>query len=567
MVLSVIWLALMMPGVLLGQPNDILRQGHQAFRARNYSQALALYRQHLRRQPNDTAAWNLVAATYYHLGQPRRALVLLNHSPADAPNRSQNLFYQGLAHDAIENIDAARRYLSMASRYRDEYGELAIFELLALEADLRNRSQALIWARRYRRRFPNGAHGAQVKQVSQQLRRGEAVNITNSQRSLYQTGTYLYHPWSLTKIPHFWQLDIGYDYAQGTRTNPAIDDNRRPTVEEGAGFEESSLRVKAAFGFGPLKNKETTLFLGYYYLQDWVTTRERIEIFLDEPTDFNYFPFRPDLQERTHRLFADLNSKFNPSWSIGLYSELEFVRAGSSLYPAPERPEIRQSSAVSHATRLIPWGQWTWSRGQRLLFYANFSKHIDQEQSDFSNQTYQLFESGDPFFSPAVAYIGDLWHNRLQIRADLFRFHYLYNDYWEEHYQTGLFAKAYYKWSHKFGIFARLGYYIDDYLYDQIKTNSCSFDVQLGSFNDRGVQCPRTDYGNLLAGGLTYSPEPNFLWRFFVSYLSHQNPDLKVYNEKKAEFVLSFSMGFPNTRENLHLLNRFTETSLDYEGL
>jgi len=550
-----------------GQEIDYLSQANDAFLEQKYDTALLYYRQHLRAYPKDATSWNLVAATHYHLGQPRRALQFLKRFQTQSEPRSHNLFYQGLAYDAIGQTAVALRYLAKASRYRDPFGALASFELVAILAAARETQAALQWAEHYQKHFPDGPQKAEVTEIKNQLRQGEAVNITESQRYQYQLGLFRHHPWSLINKPHFWLFQLGYHYAQGSRTNPAIDNNRRPIVDENAPFEDTALRIRAAFGLGPYQNKETQITLAYYYLQDWTTTRDRLETYLDEPLDFSYFPLRPDLQLRTHRLLADFHSQVQSRWSLGIYSHIEFVRSGSSLYPAPERPEIRKSLNVSYSTKFTPWVAWQMANNQQFQLYIPLEKTIDQEQSDFSRQNYRIFDSNDPFLSLALAHEGVLLNDQLSVRTDLYRFRYQFNDYWEDHVRTGFFSKANFRLNPRWSLMARLGLYVDDYNFPQIKTNSCDFQTQIGQLTDSGVNCTRVDHGQLFQGAIIYQPKPHLTWMASSHYLSHENPKLKVYNETRVEFLISFTIGFPGLKDTLGVMNRFTETSLSYEGL
>lgn len=549
-----------------GQEIDYLSRANNAFLEQQYDAALIYYRQHLRANPKDARTWNLVAATQYHLGQPRRALHFLKRFRVESEPKSHNLFYQGLAYDAIGQTAIALRYLAEASRYHDPFGALASFELVAILASARETAAAIQWAEHYQKNFPDGPQKSELAAIKTQLEQGEAVNITQSQRHQYHLGLFRHHPLSLINKPHFWLFQIGYYYAQGSRTNPAIDGSRRPIVDQNAPFEDTALRVRAAFGLGPYQNKETKINLAYYYLQDWATTRDRLETYITEPLDFSYFPFRPDLQLRTHRLLADFHSQVQSRWSLGIYSHIEFVRAGSTLYPAPERPEIRKSLNVSYSTKFTPWLTWQFVNNQLFQIYFPFEKTIDQEQSDFSRQNYQLFDSNEPFLSLALAHEGNFLSEQLTVRTDLYSFRSKFNDYWEDHVRTGFFAKAHFRLNPRWTMMARLGLYVDDYNFEQIKTNSCDFQTQIGQLTDRGVNCPRIDRGQFFQGAIIYRPKPHTAWMASTYYLNHENLELKVYNETRAEFLISLSIGFPGLKDTFGILNRFTETSLSYEG-
>ena len=119
-----------------------LQSARRAFKSQEYDAAIQQYRKHLRKNKSDYAAWNELAASYYHAGLPKRALRYLRRVAKRTRSISYNKYYQGLCLIAIGSQDGAKRTLQSAARYRDEYGSRAAFELGAMAYNERNAIEA-----------------------------------------------------------------------------------------------------------------------------------------------------------------------------------------------------------------------------------------------------------------------------------------------------------------------------------------------------------------------------------------------------------------------------------------
>ncbi|WP_132318379.1 tetratricopeptide repeat protein [Pseudobacteriovorax antillogorgiicola] len=541
------------PSLLFGQ--SLIEQGNKEFINKNYSLALDYYRKHLRSNPKDFEVWSLLGASYYHVGQVRRSLKALRKANPHTKNQSQNMYYQGIGYDALGQPNRARRYLVFAANFKDPFGALAMIELAGMEYDERNFKRTRYWAKRYLKQFPDGSYQSAMKDLLAKVKQGQYIPLSYTQRRQYQVSQFTNHRLSLYDKPHFWIFQAGADYATGTRSNPAIQD-QMPVVETGAGFEETAINLLAGFGLGPIQREDTAITLGYIYVQDWFTNSERIAVYFEDLSDFNYFPYRPDLQERHHKLFGEVVTAIAPKWDLGLYGHIQVTRSGSSLYPAPERPEIRQAIDVSQESSVIPWMAWRISNKHQLKFYLTLNKTIDLEQDANSKQTYSFFSSKDPFVSFGLGYNGLYLSKTLTFYSELYQYRLLTNNYWDEYERFGLYVSAKYRLTPEWHFLLKGSYYQDDYIYDQIKSGSCEFG-EGASISVEGVTCPRTDQGLWLQAGITLRPSPHDAWSAYAGLKNHTNEQLKVYDEQRYEVYFQYTLAFPSVERGSQYLNYY----------
>ena len=134
------------------------------------------------------------------------------------------------------------------------------------------------------------------------------------------------------------------------------------------------LYLAAGLGIGPIERKKSIVHFGYNYSQYWFSNIERLEVWMEEPTDIVYFPLRPDLMERKHQLYADAVRKFKNGIEVGAYGTGNIIIAGSEFLPAPEHPEIKESTNKSSAITVIPWVAWQYLGGNKLIFHLKLEK-------------------------------------------------------------------------------------------------------------------------------------------------------------------------------------------------
>ncbi|RYZ90767.1 MAG: hypothetical protein EOP04_02820 [Proteobacteria bacterium] len=236
-------------------------------------------------------------------------------------------------------------------------------------------------------------------------------------------------------MPHLWFYELGYNYARGERANPGY--NNGAIVEPNKAYEQYKLQAQVGFVLGPFKGANTQSHAGYIYSQDWYSDSERMETYMDEPSDIQYFPFRPDLMERRHRLFVETMGT-RGAFTFGGYGHWTYIRAGSDLFPAPERPEIRKSFDIGVETLFVPWMEWLYLPQHKLRFYLKFFKILNREQDDYSYKSYNLSSTSEsPFFSYTLQHESRFNLLDAKLKEEIFYHRLLYNDYWESHTLAG----------------------------------------------------------------------------------------------------------------------------------
>ena len=274
-----------------------LEKGTTEYRSQNYTRAIKSFRKHLRRHPGDYATWNYLGASYLYSGRPQKSLKILRRFLPKTRLQSFNLYHQGLSHKILDKPAAAERLLIQASRFSDEYGSRANFELAILAWQAGQTKKARRRANAYLKRPGSAIYRKKAQKLLQSIRKGVYTpDLRGAPLPDKETALYNYSNLSLLKgKPHFWFVRLGYAYDQGYVINP---DRERKLKKEP--FVVHELETQAGIGYGPIKQKDSTISFGYRYSQDWGADNDRILTWMDDPGDLEYFAFRPDLMERRH---------------------------------------------------------------------------------------------------------------------------------------------------------------------------------------------------------------------------------------------------------------------------
>ena len=531
-----------------------LKKANIAFKQQEYRKALKLYRKILRKNPKEYLVWNFLGASYYHTGKLKLALKTLKKVQKKTDAKSQNFYYQGLVYDAAGQKKTASEYLRRAMKGKSVSTTLAAIELAAFFNDKKQFAKARKLLKIHRRNMKKGPLVRTVDRLIRQLDTTSYRPIKESAR--YKRNIHLYKRdgLSLIESPHHWYFQTGANYTNGRRSNPAS--RNEGQVKTGVGFEDYLFHLAAGFGLGPYYSDKVATRLGYHYTQQWFTTSERLSVYFDEPGDFIYFPLRPDLQEREHKLFLETYSKLPYNLSLGAYGEVTILRSGSKVYPAPERDEIRKVTTISQGNSLVPWIAWNPAKNQKLSLHIYLNKSVNLEQSEFSFSSYSLGDATDPFFSFALGYEISLMDERLKLSGTVYNLQYLFNDFWEEYERFGTLARARFEIFGGLEVAASLNIYQDQYIYNQIKTGSCGFDEQVDSQD--GVSCPRDDTGFEANASLIYNLDKNQSLSISTYFKSHSNPDLRVFDEERLEIYGYYTLAFPGIDSISRYLGRFT---------
>lgn len=526
---------------------EALKAAQEEFQKQRFPSALNSLKAYLRKYPEDQDAWVWLGASYYHTGQASLGLTTLSKTKAKGELKSLRRYYIALCQDALGNSDRAKTLLEKQARSKDVLAEDALFELTVIEFESGETESVQKNLDDYKRRFADGRFEKPMDLIKSNLSQAGRMEVPGSRRSQYKATYFDTNPLSLVSLPHLWFYELGYNYRRGERSNPGYDQGR-PVVASGSAYEQYKLVAQAGFILGPFKGANTQSHAGYVYSQDWYSDSERMETYFDEPSDLQYFPFRPDLMERRHRLFVE-TSGTRGNWTFGGYGHWTYIRAGSDLFPAPERPEIRKSFDLGVETLFVPWVEWLYHPKNKLRLYLKFFKSLNREQDDYSYKTYNLSSSSEsPFFSYTLQHETQFSLLEARLKEEVFYHRYLYNDYWESYGLAGGSLQLQWKlWGNlRFSVAGSIAQ--ADFSSEVIRANSCT---DVGSEEDifaessGGVTCKRLDKITKFAAGASYVTNSQQSFAAIIRMDDRKNDKLIVYNESKFEVLFLYTHAFP----------------------
>jgi hypothetical protein len=551
-----------------GSPaSSTLAKAQSEFAKGSWETAIPLYKKHLKTSPTDFPSWSQLSAAYYHSGQIPLALSTLKKISGSAPDRSFNFFYQGMCLAVSGSETEAYKYWQYAANWPDEFGARALFEMAAsaYRSDDSQRSRQLFLT--YLQRFPRGPDAQGAKDTLKAMDEGRKIDPLKSfDRPDRELAMYKYHRWSLFNIPHFWQIEVGGTSTEGNGYEPNSNGNLGKKADSNAG-----LTVNASFGFGPTRQNHSTSFAGYTYKQNWITETNSIQNWVGNGFSMDNFPLRGDFLERTHQLFGDFRHQFNSNIFIGAYARIEFSRVGSSFFPSADSSSLKVVTSEKDTQLMIPWAGWTWSETSRSMFSLYLRKEIHNESLEHSNKTFDLTGStGSPTISLNLSHSEDFPSKRIETTFDLFKYEFIFNDFWLDYSRKGLLASADFKLYKGLGGEALIGMYQDDYKLPQFKTGTCKASnstTSTTSGEDPGrVSCTRSDSGNMFKFTLYYERSTNLLFK--ASYLTVENSsNLKVYSESKTVMMGSVVWAFPGTKRVARMTYRFADAAFTKDSL
>ncbi|MBC7530530.1 MAG: hypothetical protein H7318_03065 [Oligoflexus sp.] len=525
---------------------EALKPAQEEFTKQRYPTALALLRSYLREHPNDQDAWVWFGASYYHTGQAQLALTTLSKAKPKGDLRSLRRYYMALSYDALGKSEKAKTLLAQQAKSKDLFAEDALFELTVIEFEEGDASAAQKNIEDYNKRFPAGRYEKQIASVKEHLTEAGHTEVAGSRRAQYKASYFETNPLALVSIPHMWFYEIGYDYLRGERSNPGYR-NGLPIVQTGAAYETYALTTQAGFILGPFKGTGTQSHAGYIYSQNWFSDSERMDTYSKDPGDFQYFPFRPDLMERSHRLFVETEGS-RGHWNFGGYGHWTYIRAGSDLFPAPERPEIRKSFDLGIHTLFVPWIEYLYHPQHKLRFYLTFDKHLNREQDDYSYKSYNISSTSEsPFFSYTLQNESHFSFLDLKLKEEAYQHRYLYNDYWESYTETGFAGQIQFRLFQNFHFAIAASMAADDFSSQVIRSSSCTdVGTDFADTSGNAVTCKRIDQITKFAAGASYVNNSQQSFAAIFRYDDRKNDKLVVYNENKVEVLFIFTHAFPN---------------------
>ncbi|MBC7659058.1 MAG: tetratricopeptide repeat protein [Chitinophagaceae bacterium] len=542
------FLSLSIPAsIVKAQDRDLeaLKPAQEEFTKQRYSTALTLLRSYLRDHPNDQDAWVWLGASYYHTGQAQLALTTLLKAKPKSDLKSLRRYYLALSYDALGKSEKAKTLLAAQARSKDLVAEDALFELTVIQYEEGDMTGTQKNIEDYNKRFPDGRHEKQIMGLKDHLTEAGHSDVPGSRRAQYKATFFETNPMSIVSIPHLWFYEVGYDYARGARSNPGYN-GQTPTVQTNAAFEEYKLVTQAGLILGPFKGTGTQSHVGYIYSQNWFSDSDRMQTYTNDPGDFQYFPFRPDLMERTHRLFVETQGT-RGNWNFGGYGSWSYIRAGSDLFPAPERPEIRKSFDLGIVTVFVPWVEWLYTPQSKFRLYLTFEKHLNREQDSYSYKTYNIASTSEsPFMSFTLQHETRFTILDAQLKEEVFQHQYLYNDYWESYRSIGASASLQFRLWNNLHLAIAGSMATKNFDASVIRAVACSdIGVSVDQSTTAAVTCPRQDQITKFAAGASYVTNSQQSFAGIFRYNDQKNDKLIVYNENKVEILFVFTQAFP----------------------
>ncbi len=554
-------------------PSSYSAQGRAKFAQKKYDEAINLFRLHLRKSPRDYNVWNQLGAAYYHSGQPRKALRYLKHVERKTTEKSYNYYYQGICYIAAETPDKAKEYLNYAAqRFVDEYASRATFEMAAIEYNAKNKPRANYWLTLYMQRYPTGVYGPQAGRMLQSLRANQWLEkVEGTQKADQENALFKYNKLSLSPQAHYWFVQGGWESSDFSGQEPAPGGGLKPRA-----FQNMAALVNSGVGIGPWREGDMTAFGGYTYRQQWITDTDRISEWLDSPSDIEYFPLRGDLLERHHQFYGDFRRDVLGFLYYGVFGRYEFARIGSSFFPSPDNDELKKVLKISDTQLVIPWIGASYNDGMRTLLYLYMRKELNQDSPDHSNKSYDFGLSGSkPVMSLGLSHDMDFPEQDLTVGIELFRYEFIYNDYWLDYTRQGLFLSAEHEFIPRWFVNGLFGYYNDQYVLDRLKLHSCS--SAPAQSEDGGAatptdgnpaapkSCARDDTGTMIQLGVYWN------WTQFqrlsatIQVVDNKNAQQKEFEESKQTIQVMYTMAFPSVKRVTRFVDRYADTAFTKE--
>lgn len=551
--------------------------GRQKFNERKYDEAVDLFRKHLRRAPSDYSTWNQLGAAYFHTGQPRKALRYLKQVERLTSDKSYNYYYQGLCFLASEQPDKAQEYFQfIALKFTDEYGSRATFEMASIEYNLENASRAYYWAQLYLQRYPNGVYRSAAMNIMQLASQGDfskkfdGVEKPDIERALFK-----YNKLSLSPKPHYWLLDIGSQYIDIAGQEPDPKGGIKPRNSN-----SMAAIVNASIGAGPLRQGDMTVFGGYNYRQKWNTDTDRISTYGEDFTDISYFPLRGDLLERRHQFYGDFRRDIGKGFFYGIFGRYELARIGSTVFPGPDDAELRKVLSISDTSLFIPWIGAAYNGNMRTLLYLYMRKEINSDSPEHSNKTYDLGISsssggGQPILSFGISHDIELPKSKTNLNIEMFRYEFIYNDYWLDYKRNGFFASADHELLPRWFIYGLFGYYRDEYILPRLKLKPCGTQPNPttaggqtpgNNIPSRANECSRNDTGTLIQAGVWWNWTQFQRFSADLQMVENKNPAQQEFEESRLLIQFQYTMAFPSVKRVTRFVNRYADTAFTKEA-
>jgi tetratricopeptide (TPR) repeat protein len=536
----------------------------EALTAGNYDKAIDLFREVVRRNPKDYDTWTLLASAYFYSGLPRKALRYLKLSEKPTTLKSYNLLFQGLSYQSLGVLEKARLYLKNSAQFPDESGARAMYELGLMDYKARNNDRATHWLSLCIQRHPQSSYKQPATRLLASIRSGKRINVAqNSDQADLEAALYKYNKLSLSSTPHFWYSQIGGAYRDKSVNDKGDDGSFKPRNDQYQAF-----LANAGIGIGPLKNEQGTIWAGYSYFQDWITTGDRTSTYFAEPSDIEYQPFRADLMERRHQFYVDVRRDLPFHLYAGAYTRIEFARIGSSVFSGPEIQSFpAKVQDISDTTWFIPWIGYSWSTNMRTFGYLYFRKEIIAEIPDYSNKSYN-FDGGSSPLSYGLTHDMEFPKFKTEATAEIYSYQSVANDPWLDYARIGGNFTVEHQVIPQLFVVLSGGYFQDTYAETILKNASCTvtkFDTEasltLAPELSNPQDCTRNETGLVFHLGTHWDFTQFQRIAGELSYVSNSNPDQKEFDQTQLSILVTATIAFPSVKRVLRFANRFADST------
>lgn len=545
------------------QSRDSLSFAGKLIQKEKYDKAIAYLRHYLRKNRKNFDAWTLLGVSYFHSGLPKRAIKILKYSEKKTKDKAYNHYYQGLSYDALRNKSLAQRYFQKVALSSSTYADPAAFELAVSYFNMKNRRQAAKWTDYYISKFPSGRYISKAIKMKPRIQAGKlSPKVTGIKKPNLEKALFKYGALSLMEDPHFWYVEVGgrYSLENGFEPNKILTSKNRAD-------QILAIDFKSGFGLGPYRSGDISVYGGYSYDQAWDTTQERLNLYLEDPTDLGYFPFRPDLLKRDHSFYGDFRTEITDSLYSGFFLKYQMSYLGSYI-EGPEDWGLEETVSLNDETLFIPWFGYQWSKSHRSLFYWYFNKNIDVGSNEFSKQTYAFGLDSFPV-SIGVSHSSDIDSIGATFNLELYKYEFIFNDPYKDHTRIGALGSFSHVLFPTVELDLTAGYYKDTYLEPRIQVEKCGFSDD-NSANDSAasnstpsVNCPREDNGYIFSAQLSWAYRQ--FYRVFAKFqlLQNQNDSLKEFDFEQQNFLGGITLAFPSVKRTVRYSERFADRALE----
>ena len=512
-------------------------------------------------QPKNFHAWDLLGMSYFHTGRIDQAIKVFKFSEVKTPDLARNYLYQGLCYMMLKQNKLAAFYLKKATKVKSDskYIEIASFELAIWYYNRQKNIRAQKWINHYIDKFPKNPKTKDLQMILQGVEQSfYGPSVQGIDKPNLIKAKYKFAPLSLFGYPHYWYIKSGWGSEMEDITEPASGD-RGSVFFQQKSTQNYYVQFRSGFGLGPIQGSGVFWNLGYDYLQKWESTIERLQVYLNEPGDFKYIPFRPDLMVRDHSVYSKFRFDPIPYLSVGFSLISTIQRAGSHI-PGPDPWDFSDAVTSSYRWSITPWGGVNINKRNIFYGYLNIMRKVNIVDPDYSHQN--MSYSGLPR-GLGIKYVSMMPRYYTGFILGGSYNHYLYNDPFLDHSDITSYGE--------FSItpisfldFSFQGKYINrSYTEARLRLGKCeqsqdnTQDSFIGSSTERAniKKCPHAAHLFEISFGMDITIKRNYGVFFDLLYVLNNSIYLKEFSFSQVRMILGILITFPDVKEVTDLIN------------